>query len=212
VRVVPNALELRRSDERPVGGRAAVGLRLTFIGQHTPFKGLDVLMEAVTLLAASAPNALARVNVYGGGSERFSDDFHQRIDEFRTRGAPLVRFGGSYRQDDLAMILDEADAIVVPSIWWENSPVVIEEALARRVPVICSDIGGMAEKVRHGVDGWHFQAGNAAALAELLLDLSRRDSLELPEMRRPTDTEEVVSRHLEVYCEAIQAAKRRGCP
>jgi len=56
----------------------------------------------------------------------------------------------------------------VPSIWWENSPVVIQEALRNRRPVICSDIGGMAEKVRDGVDGFHFAAGNPLALAALI--------------------------------------------
>ncbi|WP_431272710.1 glycosyltransferase [Dankookia sp. P2] len=59
-------------------------------------------------------------------------------------------------------------AVLVPSIWWENSPLVIQEALLNRRPVICSDIGGMAEKVRNGLDGFHFQAGSAFSLAALL--------------------------------------------
>ena len=58
--------------------------------------------------------------------------------------------------------------MVVPSIWWENSPLVIQEAFHYGRPVICSDIGGMAEKVEHGVNGLHFRAGDAADLARTL--------------------------------------------
>ncbi len=54
-----------------------------------------------------------------------------------------------------------------------NIPLVIQEALRNRRPVICSAIGGMAEKVRNGVDGWHFPAGNALALANLLRNLAK---------------------------------------
>jgi glycosyltransferase involved in cell wall biosynthesis len=54
---------------------------------------------------------------------------------------------------------------VVPSVWWENSPLVIQEAFLHGRPVICADIGGMAEKVTDGVDGLHFHAGDRSSLA-----------------------------------------------
>src|ERR1044071_1235531 len=60
------------------------------------------------------------------------------------------------------------DWVVVPSIWWENSPLVIQEAFQHGRPVICSDIGGMAEKVAHGVNGLHFRAGDARSLASTI--------------------------------------------
>ena len=55
----------------------------------------------------------------------------------------------------------------------ENSPLVIQEALRNRRPVICSDIGGMAEKVRDGIDGLHFPAGSVTSLTALLRKLVR---------------------------------------
>ncbi|MCZ8109179.1 MAG: glycosyltransferase, partial [Burkholderiales bacterium] len=63
------------------------------------------------------------------------------------------------------------DWIIVPSIWWENSPVVIQEALAIGKPVLCSRIGGMAEKVEDGVTGAYFEAGSASDLALRLVGL-----------------------------------------
>ena len=64
------------------------------------------------------------------------------------------------------------DFVVVPSIWWENSPIVIQEALAVGRPVICSNIGGMAEKVSPGVAGLHFQVGDAADLARTMYEVA----------------------------------------
>ena len=67
--------------------------------------------------------------------------------------------------------------MIVPSTWWENSPVVIQEAFHHGRPIIASDIGGMAEKVRHGIDGLHFHAGSAESLAERLADAIREPAL-----------------------------------
>jgi glycosyltransferase involved in cell wall biosynthesis len=60
--------------------------------------------------------------------------------------------------------------VVVPSIWWENSPVVIQEARRAGTPLIVSDIGGMAEKAEAGVDGLHFKRGSPVDLARAMLD------------------------------------------
>jgi glycosyltransferase involved in cell wall biosynthesis len=60
------------------------------------------------------------------------------------------------------------DWVVVPSIWWENSPLVIQEAFLHGRPVICSDIGGMAEKVADDIDGLHFRRGDAEHLATVM--------------------------------------------
>jgi glycosyltransferase involved in cell wall biosynthesis len=214
IRTVENALELRRAGSgrrADAGGeRPSAGLRIVYIGQHTPYKGLPVLLDAVARVRAIAPDALARVDVYGGGAERFGDAFEARLRRLVDDGAPVVQAHGTYRQEQLAAILDAADAIVVPSTWWENSPVVIEEALARRVPVICSDIGGMAEKVRDGVDGWHFQAGNAASLAERLVRLAAAPWPDLAAMRVPTGVPEVVDAHLAAYRDARATAARRA--
>jgi glycosyltransferase involved in cell wall biosynthesis len=65
-------------------------------------------------------------------------------------------------------LLADVDWVVVPSVWYENAPLVIQEAFQHGRPVICSDIGGMAEKVTDGVDGLHFRAGDARDLAATL--------------------------------------------
>jgi glycosyltransferase involved in cell wall biosynthesis len=84
----------------------------------------------------------------------------------------MVSLRGAYDNTRVHALMQGCHAVLVPSIWWENSPLVIQEAFASGRPVICSDIGGMAEKVRHGIDGFHFRAGNAHDLAALLEDLA----------------------------------------
>ncbi len=74
---------------------------------------------------------------------------------------------GEYRNTEIVhQVFNHCDAIVVPSIWLENSPLVIHEALQARVPVITANAGGMAEYVRHETNGLLFAHRNPIALAE----------------------------------------------
>jgi glycosyltransferase involved in cell wall biosynthesis len=105
------------------------------------------------------------------------------------------------------------DAVVEPTIWWENSPLVIQEALASRRPIICSDIGGMAEKVRDGIDGFNFRAGDPRALAELFATLGRApERLQTMQstMRRPLSIDETMARIIGVYQTAFSHTSREG--
>ncbi|TOE31852.1 hypothetical protein CGJ44_25955, partial [Vibrio parahaemolyticus] len=63
----------------------------------------------------------------------------------------------------MGTLLKDVDWVIVPSTWWENSPMVIQEAFNHGRPLIVSDIGGMAEKVAHDVNGLHFRTGKSAA-------------------------------------------------
>ena len=69
----------------------------------------------------------------------------------------------------------------MPSLWFENRPLVVLEALAARVPLLVSDLGGMVELVQEGVAGWRVTAGDVGAMAErlsaLLKDPSPLDEL-----------------------------------
>jgi glycosyltransferase involved in cell wall biosynthesis len=75
---------------------------------------------------------------------------------------------GPYQPANLPWHMREIDWVVVSSRWWENSPLVIQEAFMQRRPVICSGIGGMAEKVTQNVNGLHFIVGNADSLAAVI--------------------------------------------
>jgi len=147
------------------------GLVIGFFGQISRLKGIGVLFDAAKNLADSGVQAL-RIDVHGDASSQppeFRKDFEERL----AKAPDNIRYCGAYDNERVHDLMRSVHAVIVPSIWWENSPLVIQEALLNRRPVICSDIGGMAEKVRDGVDGFHFQAGSGWALASLLKRLAQ---------------------------------------
>ena len=145
-------------------------LRIGFFGQISSLKGIDVLFDTAAILATQEVSGIS-LEVHGdyrGQPPQFQAAFLERL----GRAGSNIRFNGPYDRQRVDQLMQSVHAVVVPSVWWENSPVVIQEAIRNRRPVICSDVGGMAEKVRDGVDGFHFSVGNATALAALLQDLA----------------------------------------
>lgn len=141
--------------------------RFAFFGQITAFKGLQIVLEAITRVADDVWGD-ATLSVFGGNLEYQPESFRTRFEALMERAGRRARFYGSYRQDELPSLMSEVDWVIVPSIWWENSPVVIQEAFLHRRPLIVSGLGGMAEKVRDGVDGLHFRVGSPESLADRL--------------------------------------------
>jgi len=156
---------------RPAGRPPSEGLALGFFGQISRLKGIDVLFDAAMLLDQAGTKGL-RIEVHGDHSGQPPE--FRALFEARIKDAPAnVELHGPYANGRVGALMAGVDAVLVPSIWWENSPLVIQEAFRARRPVICSDIGGLAEKVRDGVDGFHFAAGSPRALARLLTSLAQ---------------------------------------
>ncbi|MET0258235.1 MAG: glycosyltransferase [Methylobacterium sp.] len=134
-----------------------------FFGQINPFKGVDLLLEAAALMAEDETLARrVRLRIHGnliGQTRDFTDRF-----EAALKAHPFLTYAGAYNNASVHRLMSECDYVVIPSKWWENSPVVIQEAYGAGAPVICTGIGGMAEKVPDGVSGLHFRLGDAADL------------------------------------------------
>ena len=75
---------------------------------------------------------------------------------------------GSYEVRQLRQRMARVDWCVVPSVWPEAFGLVLSEAWMFGRPVICSDVGALAERVRHGVNGLLFNVGDARALADTM--------------------------------------------
>jgi glycosyltransferase involved in cell wall biosynthesis len=138
-------------------------VRLGFFGQFTPYKGAHVLLEAMKILGEGGVEAQLSLN--GSNLELQPPAYQEEFGELLEEVEETVTMRGRYSSEQLPVLMANVDWVVVPSIWWENSPLVIQEAFRHGRPVICSDIGGMAEKVTDGVDGLHFRARNALDLA-----------------------------------------------
>jgi glycosyltransferase involved in cell wall biosynthesis len=136
-----------------------------YFGQLTPFKGGDILLDAIDILAARQDHAI-RLQVHGTLVGQ-TPDFARRF-ETTMSAHPWTRFHGPYDNADVGTLMAACDYVLMPSTWWENSPVVIQEAFAAGRPVICTGIGGMAEKVPDRQAGLHFRRGDAADLARVM--------------------------------------------
>ena len=144
--------------------------RFGYFGQINHFKGLDVILSALTHMKKSERKKIV-LEVHGANLEAQPQWFQEKIN---TLVDPLIHQGvvqwvGPYQPNEVRKRMAGIDWVVVPSIWWENSPMVIQEAFVNGRPLLVSDIGGMAEKVRHGIDGLHVASGNRAEWARALL-------------------------------------------
>jgi glycosyltransferase involved in cell wall biosynthesis len=128
-----------------------------YIGTLAPHKGVHVLIDALRRL----PRERCRLLVFG--SDAHYADYGRMLRDL-AEGFD-VTFCGAMDRARIGQAFAQIDCLVMPSLWLENSPVVIQEAFAAGVPVIASGQGGMAELIEDGRSGRLFPAGDVAALA-----------------------------------------------
>ncbi|QFU17182.1 glycosyltransferase family 4 protein [Microvirga thermotolerans] len=211
--VIENGLDIvEPTPPRPLppGGRRA---RFAYFGQITAFKGVDVLLDAVARIPESVWGEDAQLMIFGGNLERQPTAFQQKIEKLVEQAGPRARFYGAYQNAEMPRLMQSIDWTIIPSIWWENSPIVIQESFFHGRPMICSNIGGMAEKIADGVNGLHFRVGSPEDLidrmTEALTDPGLWDRLRAG-IPQPLSYRDCAQRHLDLYYAV--AANRDSTP
>ena len=149
--------------DRMAGRERAPGEPFTFgyIGTHIPAKGVDHLIQAFGQLSGES-----RLRIWGRDRGVETEGLKTLARNLQGNAGDRIEWVGEYRNQDIVPdVFNRCDAIVVPSIWAENSPLVIHEAQQARVPVITANYGGMAEYVHHGVNGLLFAHRDPESLA-----------------------------------------------
>lgn len=190
----------------PPGGKRN---RFAFFGHLNPFKGALVAIDAARRLTESGAGPIS-LSLHGA-SDFQTDAFKAELAK-ATADASYIHLRGRYGRDEMATLMADADWVVVPSIWFENAPLVIQEAFHHKRPVICSGIGGMAEAVRNGIDGLCFRPGDGAQLAEKM-----EAALE-PELWgrlitgivKPRGLADAAKDHLDLYDRVVAEARARS--
>ncbi|MCF2945550.1 glycosyltransferase family 4 protein [Paenibacillus tarimensis] len=143
---------------------------LTFMygGSLNEHKGVHVLIKAMSFVTSKRIKLL----IYGSGSSEYTALLHRMAQRDKR-----IIFRGTYTEAQIPSLYQEADLAVVPSIWYENHPLALHEALASHVPVITSNIGGMSEKVIDGLNGYTFRAADARHLAQRINMLAHNPAL-----------------------------------
>jgi glycosyltransferase involved in cell wall biosynthesis len=143
-----------------------VPVRIGFVGTLVWHKGLHVLLEAVRQLPVGA----WEMEAWGA-----LDTFPDYTDELRRMAAGRpVHLRGAFPNEQAAEVYSRFDLLVVPSLWPENSPLVIHEAFMAGVPVVAARIGGIPELIHDGVNGVLYDAHSASSLADALRGLILR--------------------------------------
>ena len=133
-------------------------VRITYAGYFGSHKGVDTLIRAIALLK----DRNIVLNLVGDGAEE--QNYRSLASKLGIGGR--LCFRGRVSNDEISRIYQETDIYCLPSVWPENQPVSITEAMASGIPVIASNLGGSKELVVDGVTGYLAEAGNAEDLAE----------------------------------------------
>lgn len=156
--------------DRLRGRRARLGdgpFVFGYIGTHIPAKGIQDLIRAFGEVSGETV-----LRIWGRPRGQDTEALKALVRSLPPERAERVEWFPEYRNADIVRdVFDRVDAIVVPSVWVENSPLVIHEAQQARVPVITADAGGMAEYVRHGVNGLLFEHRSRRSLAGRMQEL-----------------------------------------
>ena len=186
---------------KPVRGKPH--LDVGYIGSISRHKGVHVLLDALRHVAT--PDL--RVHLHGSRDSQpgFSEAL---VDGIRD---PRVEFHGPFAPVQLGSVLAKLDVLVVPSLWYENTPFSVLEALHTGVPVVASDLGGLAEIVVAGQSGFLFPAGDARELAALLesiaADPERLSALSSPQ---PPSIDDNLTRLQTLYDDLLASRPARG--
>ena len=205
-----------------IARKAATGAhnRFGFFGQLHDVKGVQVLLRAVQLLRNDGFDDFV-VELNGDNLRFATPTVRAEIEAFLAAEAALptaerrVMHAGSYQLDQLHGRMARIDWCIVPSIWWEIFGLVISEAWMFGKPVICSNVGGMAERVADEVDGLFFEMGDPRSLADTMRRACTEEGLwqrlhdALPE---PPSRDEMAEGYLRLYQPETVQVNDRGVP
>ena len=190
IHVLEHGHDLGWADQ--VGPRPVNRPRLVigYVGQIGEIKGVHILLAAIARL--DPQQEAVEVQIWGDPDK--SPAYSARL-RAQAAALPHVQFCGRFSRQQLAAVYGGFDVLVVPSLWVENNPLVIQEAFAAGVPVIASNQGGMAEFVTHEQNGLLFTPGDADSLAAALRRLLLEPDL-LPRLRRQAPAVKTVQAEL----------------
>ena len=176
-------------------------LRLAFIGQLAPHKGVHLAIAAVRALLGRDVS----LAVHGPLTP-----YPDYVDSLTTLagGDPRITFHGPYRREELPDIFDTADVVLVPSLWHEVAAIVIQEAQMAGVPVVASALGGSPELIADDIDGLLFDPRGLEISTRQVARLLDEPGL-LPRLQasapRPRTIEDEVDALLATYADVCQA-------
>lgn len=171
-------------------------LRIAFIGTLTGHKGCHVLIEAFRRIESDR----LRLYIYGN-TEQF-EEYTEKLKKIMGSDQ-RIRLMGTFPPDDLGKVFSTIDLLVVPSLWYENTPLIVYSALATKTPVVASNMGGLKELIQPGGNGLLFEAGSVEGLKACLKKILLSPKL-LPQLSNNIKPVKSLETHMEEILEEYQ--------
>ena len=171
-------------------------IRFGFIGTLIPAKGAHVLIKAFN----KVKNNKAVLKIYGKAPvNNFIFNYYYIIRHMARRNKN-VEFAGTFDNKDVAVIFKEIDVLIFSSVWDENSPLVLHEAILTKTPVLASEVGGVRELIKHDQNGFLFCAGDDNGLSLLI-----KKVIENPGIIENLKKAVVSVKDMQSHCKEIEA-------
>ena len=162
IAVVPHGLKLGNGLPNLRTYDRNSSITFAYCGGLSPHKGVHLLLNA--FLSLHAENAKLRIYGAAGINEK---DYERKLHDIAASD-PAINFCGTYERPDVGKVLNGIDVLIIPSLCYETYSFILHEGIAANIPIIASDIGHLAEKVRDSYTGWLFPVGDESALGEKL--------------------------------------------
>lgn len=164
--VIPNGIPLPVPVPRIKGETEPY--RFLFAARLTEEKGCQVLIDAMKIMP---PDLHFELCVAGKGV--FEEQFRIAASHDKR-----IRLLGYIQGEEKTTAFRAADCLLIPSLWYENAPVIIIEAASYGIGVIGSNIGAIPEFIKDGENGLLFEAGNPSSLATAMQRVISEDNLQ----------------------------------
>jgi len=149
IKIIPFGKDYRAIKKNIKSYEKNSNVTIGYLSSLNPHKGAHLLLESYQIV--NPPNICLKIF----GDPSFDLTYFDKLKKI-ARGNPKIEFCGKYSYEDMPQILENLDIVAVPSIWWENSPLVLLRSLAHNVPAIVSNLGGLTEIVKEGENGFIF--------------------------------------------------------
>jgi len=158
VQIINHGINLHKLRKNKKSYKKGDKIIFGYAGSLNPHKGVHVIIEAFRKIK----NHNIGLKIYGSGDALYTNKLKEMAKDNR------IEFLGVYSENQIADVLENIDIIIIPSLWYENYPLILHEAFASNIPVLASNVGGMAEKVKDNINGYTFRISDSEHLKELI--------------------------------------------
>lgn len=145
--------------------------RFAFIGAIIPEKGLHILIDAYN--KSDIHDSL----LYIFGDLNIDEGYAAKIQEKSAKNKRII-FRGTFSPEKIGKVFKDIDCLVMPSVWAENAPLVVKNAILAKTPVIASDIPGVRDNIENGINGLLFKMGDSEELMKQMKKIVKKEEYE----------------------------------